>query len=73
MNGKLNDFKKLFSDVNECSPPNPCHANAQCADIQGSFTCQCNDGFAGDGFICQGKRYKGVSYELCKTAPFFLV
>ena len=38
----------LFSDINECLN-NPCHVNASCIDDEGSFHCQCNDGFSGDG------------------------
>jgi hypothetical protein len=38
--------------VNECSIANNCSAAATCIDLVGSFTCQCNPGYAGDGFNC---------------------
>ena len=42
------------SDINECSS-NPCDANATCTDVRGSFLCNCNNGYSGDGFTCQSK------------------
>ena len=44
-------------DVDECSSSEPCNQNASCINTEGSFTCQCNDGFIGDGVGeagCQG-------------------
>ena len=32
----------------------PCHKNAQCINTIGSYRCQCDQGFNGDGFNCQG-------------------
>ena len=32
-----------------------CHANATCANAIGSFKCQCNPGFTGDGNQCTGR------------------
>ena len=43
------------TDVNECAEGNKCHPNATCTDTDGSFTCTCRDGDAGDGFTCEGK------------------
>ncbi|XP_066921300.1 uncharacterized protein [Clytia hemisphaerica] len=31
----------------------PCHTHAQCINTIGSYTCQCFDGYQGDGFQCQ--------------------
>jgi hypothetical protein len=45
----------LFLDIDECST-NPCGLNAACADKEGSFDCQCNAGFSGDGFSCTGNQ-----------------
>ena len=28
--------------------------NAECINEQGSFLCQCRDGYTGDGKICEG-------------------
>ena len=41
--------------MNECQDGNKCHPNATCSDTDGSFTCTCRDGAAGDGFTCEGK------------------
>lgn len=36
----------MVSDDNECSrSPNPCHGNAQCLNIPGSFECRCPEGY----------------------------
>ena len=43
-----------FLDIDECLS-NPCHVNASCSDTQGSFGCQCNTGFSGNGFNCSSK------------------
>ena len=42
-------FMFLTLDINECLN-NPCHEYANCTDSQGSFDCDCYDGFSGDGF-----------------------
>ena len=44
-------------DTDECSTVSPCHANATCNNTEGSYTCSCDSGFAGDGFLCNGKRF----------------
>jgi hypothetical protein len=40
-------------DINECETGG-CHPNASCVDSPGSFTCDCNPGFTGDGVNCAG-------------------
>ena len=41
-------------DISECAS-SPCHANATCTNVDGLFTCKCDDGYEGDGvMICQG-------------------
>ena len=42
------------SDINECNTNSPCHANATCNNTEGSYSCECNIGFTGDGFTCDG-------------------
>ena len=42
------------SDINECNIDSPCHSNAACNNTEGCHTCQCNVGFTGDGFTCDG-------------------
>ena len=44
------DHILIFSDIDECSEENfTCHPNATCINTQGSYNCQCKDGFEGDG------------------------
>lgn len=45
----LNILYLKLLDIDECVINNPCDENANCIDRQGSFDCQCNDGFSGDG------------------------
>ena len=52
----------LFLDINECLS-NPCHLNASCIDNEGSFHCQCNDGFSGDGISsCASRTLINLTY-----------
>ena len=45
------DFK--ISDVDECRlGTDDCHPNARCINTIGSYRCECNPGYAGDGRIC---------------------
>jgi hypothetical protein len=43
-----------FLDINECSSK-PCHHNATCTDNEGSFVCECNSGYSGNGINCSSK------------------
>ncbi len=39
----------------ECdSDPFPCGDNSECINSDGSFSCQCNRMFTGDGITCKG-------------------
>lgn len=44
-------------NVDECADDadNDCDENAQCTDIDGSYECECLDGFEGNGFQCIGE------------------
>jgi len=49
--------KKKKKDNDECQGQgdgNNCSTNALCTNIPGGFTCQCNDGYSGDGVNCNG-------------------
>ena len=37
---------------------NPCHVNATCNNILGSFMCACVPGYSGDGFNYRGNAHK---------------
>jgi hypothetical protein len=41
-------------DVNECLS-SPCDVNGECTNNVGSFICECNIGYSGNGFTCEGK------------------
>ncbi|XP_055995401.1 fibrillin-1-like isoform X2 [Ostrea edulis] len=46
--------KKSCVDVNECLlGTHKCHANANCTNTKGSYTCACKTGFEGSGQICR--------------------
>ena len=42
-------------DVDECENERPCDINAECTNEDGGFSCQCSEGFMGDGLNCDGK------------------
>ena len=41
----------IFPDIDECME-SPCHVNANCTNTKGSFNCECNIGYTGDGMNC---------------------
>ena len=57
----INKEYKPFSDINECQTKFTCHSNATCNNTDGSYICQCNPGYSGDGFNCTGKVTKIIS------------
>lgn len=42
-------------DINECSGHHRCHPNADCINTEGSYTCKCKPGYAGNGYFCQAQ------------------
>ena len=44
-------YISCLSDINECASAdtNSCDPNAACTNNPGSYACQCNSGFTGDG------------------------
>ena len=46
-------------DIDECDenkPTHNCATTATCMDTDGSFDCECNPGFSGNGVTCDGKK-----------------
>jgi len=47
-----------LTDINECDREGNallCDTNSDCTDTEGSYVCQCNHGYTGDGFTCTSK------------------
>ena len=66
-----------FPDDDECammknasSKIKPCHQDAKCINTVGSHSCECLQGFDGDGYLCQGERKMLVILH-CKTLRNF--
>ena len=52
---KVNFTFLLVSDIDECQEnTDNCHNNATCSNNEGSFDCQCIQGYTGDGTDCAG-------------------
>ena len=48
-------FVFIIADIDECSDgSHTCDGNANCTNTDGSFKCQCEIGFSGDGTTCRG-------------------
>ena len=46
----------LLTDVDECElEVDICDEKAMCTNTIGSYKCECESGFLGDGTICNGK------------------
>ena len=45
-----------FLDIPECSNTEepPCHEYADCTELAPGYTCECRDGFYGNGLYCEG-------------------
>ena len=43
-----------MSDEDECAlKTHRCHSQATCSNVAGPYTCTCNEGFTGNGRICE--------------------
>ena len=51
----LNEYD-IFSDIPECSNTAipACHEYADCTELAPGYTCECKDGFQGNGLFCEG-------------------
>lgn len=58
----------MLTDVNECTDGTAkCGENSFCQNTDGSYTCSCNQGFTGVGYIkCDGRfmEFFAVGYFL---------
>ena len=48
---------------------NPCDSNANCTDTDGSYTCECEPGYTGNGTFCTGihQAIKPVTFSFLKV------
>ena len=45
----------VFIDIDECETGSDnCDVDATCTNTAGNFTCNCNQGYRGDGVSCDG-------------------
>lgn len=53
---KVNSFKQLFTDIDECLGTHTCTEEGQaCENAVPGFTCVCAPGFSGTGSTCTRK------------------
>jgi hypothetical protein len=45
----IKKFNLVSTDKNECIKADRCHANAECTNSPGSYSCKCKPGYSGDG------------------------
>ena len=57
-------FLLIFVDIDECLSSS-CHVSADCANNEGSFLCECKNGFSGDGFNCSSKLIFHLCTKIC--------
>ena len=58
-------------NINECESQ-VCNINAACTDTPGSYRCQCNPGFLGNGKRCEKLDSSSNKTESKETHPCFL-
>ena len=52
---KLYYFSIIYLDQDECEVDSPCDENANCTNTMGSYACECNAMYFGDGVTCESK------------------
>lgn len=53
----------MFSDINECEN-SPCQNEGRCTDSEGSFSCNCTDGW--EGPVCDQSNHNACDKTLFK-------
>ena len=48
-------FYLFFSDIDECLAETDCSPLADCINLPGTYRCQCQIGYVGNGVMCNGK------------------
>ena len=58
----------MFIDDDECEEKSHrCHTHATCYNTRGSYKCDCNEGFTGSGFNCEGS-VESIGLLRCPSA-----
>ena len=61
----INKSLAFSSDIDEClSDITPCDENASCTNSDGSYNCECRQGFTGEGKTCEGTSNESINYSL---------
>lgn len=67
-------YSSNYVDINECSEGNPCPANSNCTNTDGSFVCTCLSGFReqhdGSSPQCNGMCLIYVLIIFCNNCLF---
>lgn len=62
-----------FTDIDECLA-NPCGYNANCTNTNGSYFCECQTGYEGNGTNCTGKTWLSMSiFPQAFWATWFII
>lgn len=62
--------KLCTENVNECvfpesNPVSDCNTNSLCSDAEGSFSCECNEGYTGSGVECSNVDECDLDFDDC--------
>ncbi|XP_065069339.1 uncharacterized protein LOC135694494 isoform X2 [Rhopilema esculentum] len=59
-------------DLDECNQrsTNRCDKNADCFNTEGSYLCQCEKGFVGDGYLCRPTPQDAKKTDFCAENSF---
>ena len=58
--GQYHLYIFIITDIDECGANTDySHPKAQCDDVDGYYTCTCDNGYTGNGLVCEG-RYNDV-------------
>ena len=59
-------YENLYTDIDECSEDiHFCNNNNYCVNTIGSYRCQCNDGYRGNGTFCSKLQYNMQDVSKC--------